>query len=78
MPELTALKRFTYGGKALTAGAGFVASRQDARVLVAVRNASYSTATPVIEQKSPDKNPAPDANESPTPAPKKVGRPKKA
>lgn len=45
MPELTALKRFTYAGKALTAGAGFVASRQDARVLVAVRNASYATAT---------------------------------
>ncbi|MBB6579600.1 hypothetical protein HNP33_003714 [Comamonas odontotermitis] len=78
MPELTALKRFTYAGKALVAGAGFVASRQDARVLVAVRNARYATVTPVIEQKSPDNDLAVAGDEAPTPAPKKMGRPKKA
>ena len=78
MPELTALKSFTYSGKALVAGAGFVASRQDARVLVAVRNARYATAKPVIEKKDDGQAPTPVVDEKPAPEPKKAGRPKKA
>ena len=78
MPELTALKSFTYSGKALTAGAGFVASRQDARVLVAVRNARYSTATEAIEKKAPESAGKTVESTDTQPAPKKLGRPKKA
>lgn len=78
MPELTALKSFTYAGKALAAGVGFVAPRQDARVLVAVRNARYSTAIQVIEKKDAVQKPALVDDEKPTPEPKKAGRPKKA
>lgn len=74
MPEMQALKRFSYAGKALVAGAGFTASQQDARLLCAVKLARYATATPKATQESDEPSDTPD-DDKPS---KKAGRPRKA
>lgn len=77
MPQLIAIKGFTYGGKALVAGGEFAASRQDARALVAVRHARYATtATEAPETKA--QQPAPVQETEQQPATPKRGRPRKA
>jgi hypothetical protein len=42
MPDLIATQRFTYGTRRLKADAPFKASKQDARVLVALGKARYA------------------------------------
>ena len=45
MPNLIAKCRFSYGVRRLRSGDPFTATKQDARVLVALRKASYAAST---------------------------------